>query len=974
MKPCQLCYQFTDEHVQFSVARGEDMLPMGAWHTYEVRNKTGALFSCNMLEQLCNKGWATLTEDTVTILNRHMAKCQPWELAALALPPALPFHLRIHPRGSLTTGSKFAVEYAFHALSRPVLFTRTGIMVKAEGKEYCLLDPDYSIVTKIDDYKLAPLTDPKSRVPWWAELLDLVCEPDEVIENKALRSYKIARAHHFTVGIQSIRGDLRITPRLLAEASAQENEDGSTSENKLLPPQAHAIFVKNFEQLPMRAQYALEGGYFISLPKEMQVGLSVIKSVNRLSIQDKIDFINNPYEFLKERLANDLSEEIIDSIFVETPLFLEERVKGLCIWEARNVFPTSSSGQKWLPDTLPDTVQVVVDGQAYQVSVPELQQFITDVAGALESNELHVSLCGETISVTFDLLEQLKTTARLFLEEEKQEKVEILRIAPKVTDVDEEYAMPTRPAWEGNIEYATAVHPHLHQQDGIAWLQAHWRSGSSGALLADDMGLGKTLQTLSFMWWLLKQMDTGHAERHPILIVAPTALIKNWQEEAEKFFDGALGDPLEAYGSFFTAFASRAAARESLMQYPWAITTYETMRDKIEVFVGPYSLLVFDEAQKIKNPGALVSEMAKSIKTEFCLALTGTPVENSLRDLVSIVDRVQPTRKQKLLRFVENYEAIEKGGKPTFGPYPEEVRCPNTNRVNSASQHDESEEAYDKETFLQKIKEELECATPPMLLRRLKDTHWSERPEKTILPPYEDIMPPLQAQIYDAALAKAKEKLRMGSMGAVLEAIQRMRQISLHPPLDPTDSPKKMLECSARIARLMTILDEIQTRGEKALVFVEYLDTQARLATLLSDRYSLSVSCINGGVQATQRQGIVNKFQNGLDGFDVLLLSPKAGGVGLNLTAANHVIHLTRWWNPAVEDQCTDRVYRIGQKKAVFLHYPLAIHPAYGDQSFDYNLHRLLNKKRVLSQGVLSPTSPNPKNNREELEALLGEV
>ena len=111
------------------------MLPVEEWRSYEVRDKTGVLFSCNMIEQLCNKGWGTLTEDAVTIPNRYMAKCQPWELAALALPPALPFHVRIHPRGSLTMGSKFAVEYAFHSLSQPVSFTRTGIMVKAEGKE-----------------------------------------------------------------------------------------------------------------------------------------------------------------------------------------------------------------------------------------------------------------------------------------------------------------------------------------------------------------------------------------------------------------------------------------------------------------------------------------------------------------------------------------------------------------------------------------------------------------------------------------------------------------------------------------------------------------------------------------------------------------------------------------------------------------------------------------------------------------------
>lgn len=972
MKPSQLCCQFTDDHVQFSITRGGTPLPMKAWRTHEVRNEAGALFSCNMLEQLCNKGWATLTENTATILNQHMAKCQPWELAALALPPALPLHLRVHPRGSLSTGNKFTVEYAFHALSRPVMFFRTGIKVNAEGKEYCLLDPNYSIIVKIDAYRKSPLNEPGDRMHWWAEMLDLISEPDKVIENKALRSYKIARAYHFTVSIQSIRGDLRITPCLLAKAPEQENDEGKAPENQILPSRAHATFVDNFVRLPLRNKYALVDGYFLTLPTEMQAGLNVLKSVNRADIQEKIDFINNPYEFLKERLAGDLAEEVIDSIFVETPVFLEERVKGLCIWEARNVFPTSSSGQKWLPDMLPDTVQIVVNSHTYQVSVLELQQLIADVAGALEINELHVTLCGDTIPVTLDLLEYLKTVAQLFREEEKQEKVKTLRIAPKLTDVDEEDAMPARPAWEGIIEYVAAVRPHQHQQDGIAWLQAHWRAGSSGALLADDMGLGKTLQTLSFMWWLLKQMVTGHAQRYPMLIVAPTALIKNWQEEAEKFFGSALGVPLEAYGAFFTAHAgNRNATREALMQSSWAITTYETMRDKIEVFVGPFALLVFDEAQKIKNPGALVSEMAKSIKAEFCLALTGTPVENSLRDLVNIVDRIQPSRKQKLQGFVESYEAIERGGKPTFGTYPKEIEHSSAKGEGNTGQNAEVEESYDKETFLQKIKQELECATPPVLLRRMKDTHWDERPEKTIYPPYEDIMPPLQAQIYDAALAKAKEKLRMGSMGAVLEAIQRMRQISLHPPLDPTDSPQKMLDCSARITRLMALLGEIQGRGEKALVFVEYLDTQARLATLLSDKYSLSVRCINGGVQAQRRQEIVTTFQSRPEGFDVLLLSPKAGGVGLNLTAANHVIHLTRWWNPAVEDQCTDRVYRIGQKKAVFLHYPLAIHPGHGDQSFDCNLHRLLNKKRALSQGVLSPT--NPGNSREELEALLGD-
>lgn len=973
MPQALIACHFTEDTVQFFATKNESALPVAAWCQHALYGASGAPFSYNTLGQLLNKGWANEDEYSIITPNQYLAQCQPWELSALLLPQPSPLHLRLRPKGSLTLGQNFTVEYGFYSLARPVRFSRTGILLKSEGKEYCLLDPTFSLVTKIEEYKKTPLLDADARMRWWGEVLALVPDP-AIIDDNILRSYKIARADFFTVNIQSVRDGLRITPRLLAAPRQSDNEDREELDTDLVTAAAHSRFLKDFHKLPLRCKYALGDGYFLTLPQEIQSGLGVVKSLEYATLQEKIDFINNPYKALKESLAGIVPEHVIDSFFVETPIFLHERVKGLCIWEARNVFPTSSSGLPWLPDDLPDIVPLEIGKIWYQVTVPELKKFIADVVCALETNEECVFLQEKPIPVTLELLEKLKTIAQLFREKAEQEHPPGMRIAPKITDVEAtEIATAVRPTWEGTVNYPNGTIPHTHQLAGIKWLQQHWRIRSDGALLADDMGLGKTLQTLSFMWWLRKQMEERHISKSPMLIIAPAAVIKNWQDEAIKFFGTELGTPVEAHGNFFLQHKwSRATAREILMAGDWAVTTYETMRDKIEVFTGPFSLLVFDEAQKIKNPGALVTHMAKSIKADICIALTGTPVENSLHDLVSIVDRVQPQRKQVFAKLVDEYERIDVGGQQSFAQYPKNIHAASDAYGRCMDNIEANEEKYDKNAVLQKIKNELECTGHPLLLRRIKETHWAERPQKKIYPPYEDEMPPVQADLYDTALAKAKEKLRMGSMGAILEAIQRMRQISLHPPLDPSDPPEKMLQCSARIHRLMSILDTIRERDEKALIFIEYLDSQARLAKLLNDKYHLGVNCINGGVSGGRRKEIVDIFQKNTHGFDLLLLSPKAGGVGLNLTAANHVIHLTRWWNPAVEDQCTDRAYRIGQTKPVFLYYPLAIHPKYKKQSFDCNLHRLLQKKRELSHNLLAPAEPGHR--REDFVALLGDV
>ena len=217
-------------------------------------------------------------------------------------------------------------------------------------------------------------------------------------------------------------------------------------------------------------------------------------------------------------------------------------------------------------------------------------------------------------------------------------------------------------------------------------------------------------------------------------------------------------------------------------------------------------------------------------------------------------------------------------------------------------------------------------------------------------------MPTVQADAYGNAVGRFKS----GQAGSMLKVLHLLRWISLHPYAPDMDRVRDIdgfASESARMTGLFGTLDKIHARGEKALVFLENLDMQDVIAAMAQQRYRLDHKPlhINGGVPGPRRQKAVDAFQNGGSGFDLMILSPRAGGVGLTLTAANHVIHLSRWWNPAVEDQCTDRIYRIGQQREVHVYYPMAKHPEIGEDSFDFLLDQLLTTKRDLSRRMLVP-------------------
>ncbi|MFG0252767.1 MAG: DEAD/DEAH box helicase, partial [Phycisphaerales bacterium JB038] len=323
-----------------------------------------------------------------------------------------------------------------------------------------------------------------------------------------------------------------------------------------------------------------------------------------------------------------------------------------------------------------------------------------------------------------------------------------------------------------------------------------------------------------------------------------------------------------------------------------------------------------------------VTEAAKAVNAEFVLALTGTPVENRLADLWSIGDLVQPGRLGSLKEFSRRWESseadLEALGREILEPKPE---------------------------------------APALVLRRLKEDHLEGLPEKREVFEVAE-MPPRQADAYSAIVGDARGE----DAPSMLKTLGDLRRTSLHPGFSVGDAAADIVAHSSRMQLAVKWLENVQKSGEKALVFVEDIAIQAVMARVASEilgtRHPPLI--INGSVAAKLRQDRVDEFQRRTSGFDFMVLSPRAAGVGLTITAANHVIHLSRWWNPAVEDQCTDRAFRIGQKRDVFVYYPVARHPEIGDRSFDHKLDELIRRKRRMSRDLLAAAAMTPED-RDDL-------
>jgi SNF2 family DNA or RNA helicase len=414
-----------------------------------------------------------------------------------------------------------------------------------------------------------------------------------------------------------------------------------------------------------------------------------------------------------------------------------------------------------------------------------------------------------------------------------------------------------------------------YQQRGLSWL-TFLSSLGLGSCLADDMGLGKTVQLLA-MECLQRHQDPGTG---PTLLLCPMSLVGNWQREAAKF-----APSLRVYPHHGGARLHGDALREHLKDTDLVVTTYATATRDIDELAGcGWNRVVLDEAQAVKNSLSRAAKAVRRLEAEHRVALTGTPVENRLAELWSIMDFLNPG----LLGSSELFR---------------------TRYAIPVERHGQTEPA-----------ERLRKITRPYVLRRLKTDPAiiDDLPEKIEIKQYCQLTTE-QASLYQSVLDDMMEKIEKTSgierRGNVLATMAKLKQVCNHPAQLLHDrSP--IGTRSGKVIRLEEILEEILAAGDRVLCFTQFTEFAEMLMPHLAARFDQDVLYLHGGTPRTRRDEMVARFQAG-DGPSIFLLSLKAGGTGLNLTAANHVVHLDRWWNPAVENQATDRAFRIGQRRTV---------------------------------------------------------
>lgn len=441
-----------------------------------------------------------------------------------------------------------------------------------------------------------------------------------------------------------------------------------------------------------------------------------------------------------------------------------------------------------------------------------------------------------------------------------------------------------------------------YQNIGFNWLSFMYRN-NCGAILADEMGLGKTLQVISVMAYLKRINKNIH-----FMVVCPLSLLENWKREIEKFAPSL--SVVVHHGS------NRTGSYLELMKRDVVITSYSNAQSDLGMInMIKWDLLVVDEAQNIKNPHANRTKYIKQIKSKCSIAVTGTPFENHIEDIWSIVDFVLPNYLGKLGPFKRNFA-------------------------------DDIESAEKIEPLI----------TPLMLRRRVKEV-------ADDLPDRIDIPQPIIMHEAEASLYEGKRKNALESLNELkIEKIQKLRMFCTHPYVYDNyfnDDPAKI---SSKYQRLCEIVEEIVFNEEKILIFTSFNKMNDLLVNDLYKRFGVPVLSITGSTDVYDRQKIIDEFTE-YDGASILVLNPKAAGAGLNITAANHVIHYNLEWNPAIEDQASARAYRRGQDKNVFVYRLFYV------GTIEEIINERISRKRDISEAAI--IGNQGEMNKEDLDRAL---
>jgi len=723
--------------------------------------------------------------------------------------------------------------------------------------------------------------------------------------------------------------------------------------------------------------------------------------------QKKLDAVHEiiknrhiPQKNVKQFLAS--PTQFLNGALIDLDLGFSARMHGATAFKHAYFGDTEKSGMSWFESILqkeepipPSQLKALIEDEEefFQVS-GEIRNAMKKGATVFPVRDVLIDISDETV------VEQ--SLAETYSKVQEQSHVgngdeaikEQVVVDVDLNDVKADFGKPVSAIkgledllYLGELDTSNlARKPYPHQSVGIRWILGLAEEGlmqlpkdaSCGGMLADDMGLGKTYMALVAASEILAKCKKEGVVERPILVVAPKSLLGIWEKEIGKtFHKNPFDDVIILQGEKLTQYKQKGSSKETMqvegeinfslkvggnfgmerLDQPkrLVLVTYETLRNfQFSLCSVDWGMIIFDEAQYIKNPNAIVTRAAKGLKSCFKLVATGTPVENSLADFWCLLDTACPNTLGSYQDFKKSYiDPIMKA------------------------------EAEDKLSVQESVGKQLRQVVGRLMLRRMKEDELQGLPhkyihvgietEKNYKPSLQQTMKGKQLSKYNAVVHMVSELKRSGKKGVALSGLAQLRSVSLHPYLgqgssfDIPNCAEKSFQAlheSGKLGICYQTLQDIQKKGEKVIIFLVNKQLQSQLKVMLTQLFKTPVHIINGDTKTVARnkqdtrEGLILDFES-REGFAIIIMSPIAAGTGLTITEANHVIHLERHWNPAKEAQATDRAYRIGQKKDVHVYLPILKHPDM--DSFDVNLHQLLSSKVELKDAIIIPEEVNPE-------------
>lgn len=878
------------------------------------------------LATLVDNGYAYASKEGCLLPYENIYLLDEEERLLLGVPQPYDKAMRLVGTSMLNSSDfEYKVEFLTHVPDGELIVCERGDNIIVNGhNKYLLSEAQYELLNKIDAFNSTPeeekTTDYNLRC--FAEIKPLAeqagCQLDSYLENE----------------------NVYVPERIKIEIA--RDDEGFTIEPSI-DIEENSTFQKYFDRMhKVQGQYPVqrENGERIRvvLNEIQKEDLSQLKNQGgKYKSREEVQkIVEHPTEFFDPN-DFDLSELYSDRV-IEIGVYKPKFYPFICpyksCWIAGATIETPQNG----------TTKVAINSKdELEVLKKVIQTAKENKKGIVEYNDTQIDI-DDAIFLVQTAEKQLNNPSKpvKMKNDEKNAARNVLIIEENAEELG--FAVKERTIERGD-RYTLFANPFLqegftlkdHQKEGIAWLQHLYKSKASGCLMADDMGLGKTLQILYFIDW----HSHKYANHKPYLIVAPISLLENWKNEYERFFM----HPRLKINMLTSKNVKRQFDKnivEKMQKMDIILTNYESLRiSQLNFCAVEFDVIALDEAQKIKSPGTLVTNAAKALKGNFKIAMTGTPVENSLVDLWCIMDFCVPGLLGNAKAFAAKYQTPLKK----------------------------------EDTDIIALGNEVHDKLGVYFMRRLKKDAAKDLPEKIEIKEKVQ-MPSVQKDTYTSVV----NDYTNGIEPNMLVTIMHLREVSEHPYLyDATllnHETDEIVDTSARLGATIKFLDKIKEKKEKVIIFVERKETQKMLQKLCLKRYGIVTKIINGDTPSIitrytpdkqSRQASIDDFQS-VDGFNVIIMSPVAAGMGLNVTAANHVIHYSRHWNPAKENQATDRAYRIGQTKDVYVYYPMAVRSDI--KSFDEILDDLLSRKTHLATSTIFPTE-RVEVKQEELGQML---